>query len=134
VDARRRPERTAPGHGRGRGAVEAARGRTTNDMRYLCLVHGTGPALSPDRAAALGDLERRGHLVAAGALEPPAAGVLVRLRDGLVSVTDCPPGEHPVLAYFLLDARDLNEAIQLAARDPAARYAAIEVRPLRLRP
>jgi hypothetical protein len=100
-------------------------------MRYLCLVHGPGPALGPDRAAALGDLERRGHLVAAGALEPPAAGVVVRLRGGLVSVADCAPRGHGILAYFVLDARDLNEAIQLAARDPAARDGAIEVRPLR---
>jgi len=99
-------------------------------MRYLCLVHATARAQDAGRAAVMEDLRRRGHLLAAHALEPPATGVLVRLRGGLVSVTPCDAGAHPVVAFFLLEARDLNEAIQLAARDPAARDGAIEVRPL----
>lgn len=99
-------------------------------MRYLCLVYGAGAAAHPGREATLEELDRRGHLRAAGDLAPPAQGVLVRLRGATVLVTPCPVGAPAVAAYFLLDARDLNEAIQLAARDPAAREAAIEVRPL----
>lgn len=100
-------------------------------MRYLCLVYEAAPAPEPARAAVLEDLRRRGQLLAAHALEPPSSGVLVRLRGGLVSVTPCDAGADAVVAFFLLEARDLNEAIQLAARDPAARGGVIELRPLR---
>ena len=101
-------------------------------MRYLCLVYEATPPSSDERRAAVEELRRSGHLIAADALEPPSAGVLVRVRGGLLSVTAVGPDEErPIVAFLLLEARDLNEAIQLAARDPAARDAAVEVRPLR---
>jgi hypothetical protein len=100
-------------------------------MRYLCLVRDAAQPSTPERGATVDELRRSGHLIIAAALEPPSDGVLVRVRGGLVSVAPGPPeGEHPVVAFFLLDARDLNEAIQLAARDPAARTGALELRPV----
>jgi hypothetical protein len=101
-------------------------------MRYLCLVRDVAQLSNPERGATVDELRRSGHLLMAEALEPPSAGVLVRVRGGLVSLTaGAPTEEHPIVAFFLLDARDLNEAIHLAARDPAARHGVIEVRPLR---
>ncbi len=80
----------------------------------------------------LDDLGRAGQLVASFALEPAPAGVVVRVRAGAVSIALAESADaFPVDAVFVLEARDLNEAIHLAARDPGARRGVVEVRPLR---
>jgi hypothetical protein len=74
-----------------------------------------------------------GHCLASEALQPVATATTVRVRNGKVSVTDGPFAEtKEVLAgFYLIEARDLNEAIQVASRIPPAAVGAIEVRPVR---
>ena len=106
-------------------------------MKYLCLVYGEEPKLAsmPDEHCVEVDAELRanGHCVASEALQPVATATTVRVRNGKVSVTDGPFAEtKEVLAgFYLVEARDLNEAIQIAARIPPASVGCVEVRPIR---
>jgi hypothetical protein len=74
-----------------------------------------------------------GVLVAAEALQPVDTASTVRVRGGRVTVTDGPFAEtkEQLAGFYLLDARDLNEAIQMAAKIPPAREGSVEVRPVR---
>ena len=78
-------------------------------------------------------LRQAGHYVAAESLQPVSAAATVRVRNGKVSVTDGPFAEtkEMIAGFYLIEARDLEEAIALAARIPPARLGAIEVRPVR---
>ncbi len=106
-------------------------------MKYLCLVYmeEARPSAVPDsECAACGDnLRHAGKLVAAEALQPVETATTVRVRNGKVSVTDGPFAEtkEQLAGFYLIEARDLNEAIQVAARIPPAREGSIEVRPVR---
>jgi len=106
-------------------------------MKYLCLVY-----LEADKMRAVPDTEckacgdgfrSRGVLVAAEALQPVETATTVRIRNGKLSVTDGPFAEtkEQLAGFYLLEARDLNEAIQAAAKIPPAREGSIEVRPVR---
>ena len=112
-------------------------------MRYLCMVH-----MGPDTFSGLSDEDRRqldrdslgydrelqagGHFIAAEALHSPDSAVLVKVRDGEISATDGPFSETKEYlgGFILIEARDMNEAIRLAAGIPMARLGAIEVRPV----
>ena len=106
-------------------------------MKYLCLVYLDERKLTavPDReCAAFGEgLRKQGHWLAAEALQPVDTATTVRVRNGKLSVTDGPFAEtkEQLAGFYLIDARDLNEAIQLAAKIPPAREGGIEVRPVR---
>ena len=106
-------------------------------MKYLCLVHldeKNPGAVADSECKAYGDaLRESGHYIAGEALQPVHVATTVRVRDGRVSVTDGPFAEtkEQLAGFYLLDARDLNEAIQLAAKIPPARVGSIEVRPVR---
>ena len=106
-------------------------------MKYLCLVYLEAQkwhAVPDPECASCGDsLRRSGHLLAAEPLEPVDTATTVRVRNGKVSVTDGPFAEtkEQLAGFYLVDARDLNEAIQIAARIPPAREGSIEVRPVR---
>ncbi len=106
-------------------------------MKYLCLVYMEKDKLHavPDRdCAACGDgFRKSGVLVAAGALQPVETATTVRVRNGKVSITDGPFAEtkEQLAGFYLLGARDLNEAIQMASKIPPAREGSIEVRPVR---
>ena len=106
-------------------------------MKYLCLVY-----LEKDKLRAVPDREcadsgapfrERGLLVAAEALEPVETAMTVRVRNGRPVVTDGPFAEtkEQLAGFYLIDARDLNEALQVAAKIPPAREGSIEVRPVR---
>ena len=106
-------------------------------MKYLCLVY-----LEGDKLHAVPDSEckncgegfrERGLLVAAEALQPVDTAATVRVRHGKVTVTDGPFAEtkEQLAGFYLVDARDLNEAIQIAAKIPPAREGSVEVRPVR---
>jgi hypothetical protein len=71
--------------------------------------------------------------VAAEALQPVDTATTVRIRNGRMSVTDGPFAEtkEQLAGFYLIEARDLNDAIQIAARIPPAREGSIEVRPVR---
>lgn len=106
-------------------------------MKYLCLVYLEGQKLHavPDRECkTCGDgLRQNGMLVAAEALQPIETATTVRVRNGSVSITDGPFAEtkEQLAGFYLIDARDLNEAIQVAAKIPPAREGSVEVRPVR---
>ena len=106
-------------------------------MKYLCLVYLEEEKLRavPDRECmACGDgFRKSGLLVAAEALQPVATATTVRVRNGNVSITDGPFAEtkEQLAGFYLIEARDLNEAIQVASKIPPAREGSIEVRPVR---
>ncbi|SRR5258705_12497823 len=106
-------------------------------MKYLCLVYLDEKKLDtvPDRECkACGDsLRENGYLVAAEALQSVHTATTVRVRNGKVSVTDGPFAEtkEQLAGFYLIDASDLNEAIQLASKIPPARVGSVEVRPVR---
>ena len=78
-------------------------------------------------------LKKSGHLVAVEQLEPVQTAMTVRVRNGQLSVTDGPFVEtkEQVGGFFLINARDLNEAIQVASKFPSVRLGSMEVRPVR---
>ena len=78
-------------------------------------------------------LMQSGHLIAVEQLEPVQTAMTVRARNGKLSITDGPFAEtkEQVGGFFLIDARDLNEAIQVASKFPSARVGSLEVRPVR---
>ena len=106
-------------------------------MKYLCLVYLEEAKLHavPDREClACGDgLRSSGLLVAAEALQPVETATTVRVRNGKLSITDGPFAEtkEQLAGFYLIEARDLNDAIHVAARIPPAREGSIEVRPVR---
>jgi hypothetical protein len=112
-------------------------------MKYLCLAYeeeSTLNALSRAEWSVLRDetlsyvdeLRRNGHLISAEPLQSIRTAATVRVRDGNVSITDGPFAEtkEQLGGFFLINARDLNEAIQVASRWPSARFGSIEVRPI----
>ena len=107
-------------------------------MKFLCLAYlDRGLAPPPGIAAgyrALGEAMREaGVFVDSGQLSPPDTSKLVRVSAGQTVVSDGPPpaaGQEPT-AYFVLDCPDPGDALEWAARIPAASYGSIEVRPPR---
>lgn len=104
-------------------------------MKYLCLVYMEDPHAVPDSdCMAFGEsLRASGRYLAAEALQPVQTATTVRVRNGKVSVSDGPFAEtkEQLAGFYLIEAKDLNEAIQVAARIPPARAGSIEVRPVR---
>jgi hypothetical protein len=116
-------------------------------MKFLCLVfydENTRNAFSDQESQALIDeainfdneLRSSGHLLAAHPLEQVRSASTVRVRNGKVTVTDGPFAEakEQIGGFVVLEARDLNEAIQLASRIPPARFGGVEIRPIIERP
>jgi hypothetical protein len=105
--------------------------------KYLCLVYGEEGKMQQvdDRHCLAFDRSVResGHCLASEALEPVATAATVRLRGGKVTVTDGPFAETKecLAGFYMIEARDLNEAITIASRIPPAQVGSIEVRPLR---
>jgi hypothetical protein len=106
-------------------------------MKYLCLVYLEEDKLRavPDReCAACGDgFRNSGLLVAAAALQPVDTATTLRVRNGRVSITDGPFAEtkEQLAGFYLIEARDLNDAIQMASKIPPAREGSVEIRPIR---
>lgn len=112
-------------------------------MKYLCLVYFDGTVLEKmsevekiafdnESLAYDEELQRSGHFIAAEALESVKSAVTVRMRNGKISTTDGPFTEtkEQLGGFILIEARDLNDAIQVAAKIPLARFGSIEVRPI----
>jgi hypothetical protein len=113
-------------------------------MKYLCMVFYDEKKLDAmseselqtltDESLAYNDvLRKHGRFVAAQALESVHAATTVRLRNSKVSRTDGPFAEtkEQIGGFILIEARDLNEANQLAAKIPAIRLGGVEVRPIK---
>ena len=111
-------------------------------MRYLLLIYTPEAAQPPSPEAteaemkAYGaftrDIQERGLMKAGEALEPTSTATTVRVQDGRTVTTDGPFAEtkEALGGFYLIDARDLDEAIEVAARIPAAKRGSIEVRPI----
>jgi hypothetical protein len=110
-------------------------------MKYICLVYSDEAQLhslpdSPDDKECWAYAEKiveSGKLLAAEALERVDTATTVRVRGGDVSMTDGPFAEtkEQLAGFYLVEARDLNEAIGIAAKIPPARVGSVEVRPVR---
>jgi hypothetical protein len=113
-------------------------------LKYLCLVYAEEKriaALSGSEWDALvvenlelcEELRKSGHYVSASPLDSVQTAATVRMRNGKLSTIDGPFAEtkEQLGGYYLIEARDLNEAIQVAGRIPGARLGSIEVRPIR---
>jgi hypothetical protein len=111
-------------------------------MKYLCLICAdTWMEKLPEVDARehfeeyrefTDDLRKNGQFVAANRLQPPETATTIRIRNGKVSTTDGPYAEtkEQFGGYYVIETRDLNEAIQVASRIPGARYGCVEVRPI----
>ncbi len=110
-------------------------------MKYLCLVYSEESKLhslpdSPKDAECMAygaALHDSGKMIAAEALEPVRTATTVRVRAGKVSITDGPFAEtrEQLAGFYLIEASDLDDAIRIAAKIPAARVGSVEVRPIR---
>jgi hypothetical protein len=111
-------------------------------MKYLCLICAEKVMEQMPAADAAKHYEEyreftdsiraSGHLVSVNRLLPPGDATTVRVRQGNVSTTDGPYAEtkEQLGGYYVIEARDLNEAIRVAARIPGARLGCVEVRPI----
>jgi hypothetical protein len=112
-------------------------------MKYLCLIYedekqlaamskADSEALIGEYFAFRGEIQKSGHYLGGNALQPVATATTVRVRNGKVSATDGPFAEtkEQLGGFFLIEARDLDDAIHVASRIPGARLGSIEVRPI----
>jgi hypothetical protein len=112
-------------------------------MKYLCLIYddekkvaemppSEGEAFMGEYFAFTEGIRQSGHYVAGEALESVSTATTVRVRNGKVSTTDGPFAEtkEQLGGFYLIEARDLNDAIQVAARIPSAKIGSVEVRPV----
>lgn len=113
-------------------------------MKYLCLIYNDETMLQGMPPAHFESfciehlgyedvLDRSGNFIAAEALQPVQTAATVRVRNGTLSVSDGPFAEtkEQLGGFFLIDARDFNDAIRIAAKIPSARLGCVEVRPIR---
>jgi hypothetical protein len=106
-------------------------------MKYLCLVYAQETKLAnmddAECQAYDDQLKKNGRCIASEALQSVETATTVRVREGKVSITDGPFAEtkEQLAGFYLVDAADLNEAIDIAAKIPPAREGSIEVRPVR---
>lgn len=112
-------------------------------MKYLCLIYHDEqewaelPKAEVDGVMAeyfqfTEEVRESGHWIAGEALHPTTAATTVRVRGRKTDTTDGPFAEtrEQLGGFYMIEARDLNDAIQVSARIPAARWGAVEVRPV----
>jgi hypothetical protein len=112
-------------------------------MKYLCLIYDEEKKMSTmpksESDAFMGEyfsftesIRKSGHYVAGEALQPVGTATTIRIRNGKVSTTDGPFAEtkEQLGGFYLINAKDLNDAIQVASRIPSARLGSVEVRPI----
>ncbi len=113
-------------------------------MKYLCMVFydeniinnmtsNEWKSLNSECEACGQGLRESGKMLGGNALHPSTTATSLRIRDGKPLITDGPFAEtkEQLAGFYLLDARDLNEALQLASKIPPARFGTIEIRPIR---
>ncbi len=114
-------------------------------MKYLCMIYNEesswGKMSKGDADKMMGDyfaftegIKKSGHYVGGNALQPTQTATTVRLRQGKISTTDGPFAEtkEQLGGYYLIEAKDLNDAIQVAAKIPGAATGSVEVRPIQV--
>lgn len=104
-------------------------------MRYLLLICTDGPVEASesetDATAWATEMDRRGIRLLGNRVRPAEDATTVRVRDGGVLVTDGPYAEtkEQMAGFDVIECADLDEAIEVAAAHPMARFGMIEVRP-----
>jgi hypothetical protein len=112
-------------------------------MKYLCLIYDDEKTMAgmskADSEAFMGayfafteGVKKSGHYIGGEALQPVASATTVRIRNGKTSTTDGPFAEtkEQLGGFYLIEARDLNDAMQVASKIPSARTGSVEVRPV----
>ena len=112
-------------------------------MKYLLLIYGNeaeGAKRPPDQMSAMlkeygvftQSVMDNGNFVGGERLQPSTTATTVRVRDGKTLATDGPFAEtkEHLGGFYLIEAKDLDEATAIAARIPGARYGSVEVRPI----
>ena len=112
-------------------------------MKYLCLIYDEekklGAMSKNESDAFMGEyfaftegIQKSGHFLGGEALQPVQTATTVRVRNGKLSTTDGPFAEtkEQLGGYYLIDAKDLNDALQVASKIPSARLGSVEVRPI----
>lgn len=109
-------------------------------MKYMLLIYADEQVWTePERQACYAEstdlcneLARRGQFLAASPLQPVATATSVRVREGKRTLTDGPFAEtrEQLGGFFMIEARNLDEALAVASRIPAARKGTVEVRPV----
>ena len=112
-------------------------------MRYLCLIYEDETLydrMPKDELDKIfgeyfgfsDEIKRSGHHLGGEPLQPTATATTVRVRNGKISTTDGPFAEtkEQLGGFYMIEAKDLNEAVQIAARIPGARFGSVEVRPI----
>ncbi len=109
-------------------------------MKYLLMIYMEENAINEserehcyqESSQLAHDLQAKGQFVSANPLQPVSTATSVRLREGKRMVTDGPFAEtrEHLGGYFLVDAENLDTAIEIASRIPAARWGTVEIRPI----
>jgi hypothetical protein len=112
-------------------------------MRYLCLIYEDeknwekmpkqqADSMMGEYFAFTDGIRKSGHYIGGEALQPTQSATTVRVRNGKISTTDGPFAEtkEQLGGYYLIKAKDLNDAIQIASKIPSARLGEIEIRPV----
>ena len=112
-------------------------------MKYICLAYEVEDTLNDlpkiewdslrnETLSYIEQLRNSGHLLTAEPLQSIRSATTVRVRNGKVAMTDGPFAEtkETLGGFFLIEARDLNEALHIASKWPSARFGSIEVRPV----
>ena len=113
-------------------------------MKYLCLVYydekkmqqlsqNDWDSLNRECMVCVADLTSSGHFLDGAPLLSTDTATTLRMRDGKPLITDGPFAEtkEQLAGFYMLEARDMNEAIRLAEKIPPARYGSVEIRPVR---
>jgi hypothetical protein len=112
-------------------------------VKYLCLIYDNestwagmskadGDAIMGEYYGFTEDIKKSGHYIGGEALKPVNSATTIRMRNGRLSTTDGPFAEtkEQLGGYYLIEAKDLNDAIQVASRIPTARTGSVEIRPV----
>jgi hypothetical protein len=112
-------------------------------MKYLCLIYedqsmytklskAESDKVMADYGAFTDNVKKSGQYLAAEALQPSNTATTIRSRNGKLTSTDGPFAEtkEQLGGFYLIDAKDLNDAIRVAGKIPSAQWGAIEVRPI----
>jgi len=105
-----------------------------NEAEYAKIDTGTSQKMSAEYEAFTQSIIRNGNFKAGDRLRPTTTATTVRVRDGKMLTTDGPFAEtrEQLGGYYLIEAKDLDEAVKIAARIPGAKNGSIEVRPVRV--
>lgn len=114
-------------------------------MQYLLMIYGPEKLwggyteaekqeIYKEYGELIGDMKEKGNYIGGHELQPTAMATTVRVRNGKKAITDGPFAEtkEQLGGYFLVEAKDLDEALAIAARIPSATSGSIEVRPVRI--